>query len=399
MLRTLALTLAIALLTAGALFALPHVRRALNDAPPVPTPRLAPPPRLPASDPWVAPARPTRWPTRYVRFETLTPADGLPTERVTCVLAHESELAVGTEAGLALRRAGRWSVLSTAQGLGHAYVTAIARHAPSGDLWVGTLRGLSRVGSDGVERFTQVDSGLANDVVYHVAVEGDVVWAATAAGTSAFDLRTRAWVMFDTTNSIMHEPWCYALALLPQRTFIGVWGGGIVERDASTGEWREHRDPDGEMELDLFADDGPIHDVTSFLAYDEGLLWQTTYFGMSRFDGRAWRTFTAKDTGLPGDFLTHVAARGRAAWVSSDQGLAVVEEETCVTYRRLDDGRCEVTRLEGGRVLERTLLSSAPADNYLLWSQPGPEDIWLATGHGLSRGVAQPAPVAPGRSD
>lgn len=345
-------------------------------------------------DPWATPAAPTRWATRYARFTTLTTKDGLPSNRVTCVLAEGQDLAVGTEAGLALGRAGAFQVLAQAQGLPHAYVTALARAPDTRDLWIGTLGGLARLSGGQVRVFTQQNSGLSNDVVYHVAVDGPLVWAATAAGASVLDVRTGTWALFDNRNSIMHEPWCYALALTPGRAWIGVWGGGIVERDLLSGTWREYRDPDGEMEIDLLADDGPIHEVTSFLAYDEGLLWQTTYFGLSRFDGRQWRSWVAKDSGLPGDFLTHVAARGRDAWISTDQGFGVFDGSTCTTYRRAPEGGASVEVWRDGRLVERAALPTAPGDDYILGCQPGPKEVWLATGHGLSHGIAEDGPTA-----
>jgi ligand-binding sensor domain-containing protein len=379
------------LVVASALAALSAARGLGSDD--VPARRAVP---TAPTDPWTRPAAPTLLPTRYTRFETLTREDGLPCDRVTCLLAEGEDLVVGTEHGLALRRAGTWSTIGKAQGLRHDYVTAVARHAATGDLWVATLRGLHRLTGGEVRAFTQQDSGLINDVVYHVATAGDLVWAATAAGTSVLDVTTGSWALWDQRNSIMHEPWCYALALGPGRAWIGVWGGGVVERDLATGRWREYRDPDGEMEIDLLADDGPIHDVTSFVAYDEGPLWQSSYFGLARFDGRAWRSWTAKESGLAGDFVAHVAARGDHAWVSTDRGLSVFDGETCVTYRRTADGSCAVTTWRDGHEAGSTTLPTAPADNYLLWSQPTANGVWLATGHGLSRGVVEP-PAGPAR--
>lgn len=368
-------------------------------SPPEPAPAAAPatgPAGAAAPDPWTAPAAPTRWATRYTRFETFTREHGLPSERVTCVLSEPEGLVVGTEAGLALGRPGAFRVLGEAEGLPHPYVTAVARQPSTGDLWVGTLGGLARVAGPRVQVFTQTNSGLMNDVVYHVAVDGPLVWAATAAGASVYDVTSGTWALYDNRNAILHEPWCYALALAPGRVWIGVWGGGVVERDTRRGTWREYRDPDSEMEIDLLADDGPIHDVTSFLAYDEGLLWQTTYFGLSRFDGRAWRTWVARESGLPGDFLVHVAPRGRHAWISTDRGFAVFDGTTATVYRRRPDGTCALQVLRDGREVESAVLPTAPADDYVLGCLPLPTEVWLATGHGLSHGIAAdgPAPAA-----
>jgi ligand-binding sensor domain-containing protein len=341
-----------------------------------------------ADDPWAPPVRVETPAMFYDRFETIGRADGLPSDRVTCVVADGEALAVGTEDGLAVRRAGAWTVYREKDGLAHRYVTSVARDAATGDLWIGTLRGMSRLTGATLRSYRQTDSGLPNDVVYDVVVDGGLVWAATAAGAGCLDVKSGAWSSYDVKNSIMHEPWCYAAAVGPGRAWIAVWGGGIVELDRKTGLWKEYRDPDGEMEIDLIRDDGPIHDVSSFVAYDAGVLWQSTYFGISRYDGRRWNTFTAADTGLPGDFVNQVAARGRTAWLSTDQGFAVFDGETCVSYKRAKDGGCDVRVSKGGKEVERRTLATAPADDYVLWSQGGARDVWLATGRGLSHGIA-----------
>jgi ligand-binding sensor domain-containing protein len=324
----------------------------------------------------------------YDRFETLTTADGLPSNKVTTVLAAGEDLWVGTDRGLARRRRGTWTHWTEADGLGHRYVTSLGRDRRTGDLWISTFGGLTRLSGGRMTTFTQLDSGLMNDVVYHVVVEGDQVWAATAAGTSRYDTTAGNWALWDHQNSIMHEPWCYALAVGPGRTWIGVWGGGVVELDRTTGNWREYRDPDHEMEIDLLRDDGPIHDVTAFVAYDAGVLWQATYFGLSRYDGRRWRTYRKEDSGLPGNFLNHVSARGRTAYLGSDEGFGVTDGDTFVTYRRLDDGRGERTTTRDGAVVDQRTLATAPADNYILWTAADETGVWLATGHGLSHGRA-----------
>jgi ligand-binding sensor domain-containing protein len=325
----------------------------------------------------------------YDRFETITRADGLPSDRVTSVLADGDFLAVGTDDGLAVRRgAGAWTTYGEKDGLGHRYVTSLARDKASGDLWIGTLRGLSTLSGGKLRTYRQTDSGLMNDVVYQVALDGNLVWAGTAAGLSVLDTKTGAWSLWDVKNSIFHEPWCYSVAIGPARTWVGVWGGGVCELDRDTRQWKEYRDPDGEMEIDLLRDDGPIHDVTSFVAYDEGVMWQGTYFGLSRYDGRSWKSYMASDTGLPGDFIAQVSSRGKTVWLATDQGLGVFDGETCVSYQRAADGKCDVRVCRDGKETERRTLATAPADDYLLWTQGGESDVWIATGRGLSHGIA-----------
>ncbi len=345
------------------------------------------PASVPSTDPWRVPDVIAKPALRYVKFETIGVEDGLPSERVTALLVEGADIVVGTEAGLAIREGTDWRVIDEDAGLSNNYVTSISRDEATGDLWVSTLAGLNRLSGGEITNFTQLNSGLMNDVIYHVVVSEGMVWVGTAAGASIFDTQTGAWDIFDTGNSIMHEPWCYTLAMAPGRAWIGLWGGAIIERDLATGDWREYRDPDGEMEIDLLRDDGPIHEVTSFLAYDSGVLWQGTYFGLARYDGRRWNSYVAADTGLPGDFIAHVDAMGHTVWIATDEGLGVFDGSTCVTYRARVGGGGSVIVWKDGALVEETTLETGPPHDYLLWVQGGEADVWFATARGLCHGM------------
>jgi ligand-binding sensor domain-containing protein len=226
---------------------------------------------------------------------------------------------------LLVREDGKFRRFGKADGLTHKMILSLAEDRRTGDLWVGTMRGLNRVSAGRITGFLQTDSGLPNNVVYGVEVVGDHVWAATAAGTGAFNTRTGQWQIYDHNNAAMHEPWCYAVAASPDRIYIGVWGGGIVEHDPARGTFKEYRDPDGDFHYDLVPDDGPINDITSWLNWDDGVLWQCTYFGFSRYDGRNWKTWVEGKSPLPSNFTQFVVSRRRVAWVGSDRGLSTTD--------------------------------------------------------------------------
>ena len=118
------------------------------------------------------------------RFENFTTANGLPDNHVFTVLVDGDRVWAGTENGLVLYEAGKWKVFTTADGLAHRAVLSLALDKNTGDLWVGTMGGLSRVSGGRIDTYTQLNSGLSNDVVYGVGVQGEFVWTATAAGAS-----------------------------------------------------------------------------------------------------------------------------------------------------------------------------------------------------------------------
>ena len=82
-------------------------------------------------------------------------------------------------------------VFTTADGLAHRAVLYIAPDKRTGDVWIATMGGLSRYSAGRFDNFTQLNSGLPNDVVYGVSVQGDSVWVATAAGGGRLEYADR----------------------------------------------------------------------------------------------------------------------------------------------------------------------------------------------------------------
>jgi len=329
----------------------------------------------------------------FRHWETIGTARGLPSEKVLAVLAVEDRVWAGTDKGLALLEGDDIRVFGTEDGLPFAVITALAWSPLTGDLWVGTMGGLARLSGGRIDSFTQLDSGLANDVVYAVAVEGPDVWIATAAGLSRYDTRTGAWEIFDTSNTLMHEPWCYALSTDAGNVYVAVWGGGVVVRDGRTGDFREHRDPDGELEIDLFRDDGLVHDVVSAISVSADTMWVGTYFGLSRYAGRRWQSYNQDDSGLASDFINFVRAEGDAVWIATDQGLSRFDSQTWHTWRRREDGSgIELVVTEPDGTERSTLLATGPASDMIYGVDLQHGDIWLATAAGLSHGVTANPP-------
>ncbi len=342
-------------------------------------------------DPRFLPEPPPAEPIVYERWENFGPEQGMPSPKVLAVLCDGPRVWAGTENGLVRVEGGKLTVWGTKDGLAHRVVSAIAKDPKTGDLWVGTFGGLSRFSGGAFTTFHQTTSGLMNDVVYSVACEGDRVWVATAGGASRYDVVTQQWAVFDHTNAIFHEPWTYAMAVGKDRIWCGVWAGGVAEHDPVTGAWKDYRDPDGEFELDLVADDGPIHDVTSSLAMAEGIVWQATYFGLSRYEAGKWRSFLKKDGALPSDFVNNVQARGRWAFLATDEGFCVTDGDGWTSYRRRDDGTGTARLVRPGRPVELRELATAPAHDYAFASDAQGREVWVGTGTGLAHGVAAPA--------
>src|SRR5579884_2905555 len=190
----------------------------------------------------------------YFRFENFTTANGLPDNHVFCVLVDGDRIWAGTEDGLAVYENHAWKTYNVADGLAHRAVLSLALDKRTGDVWAGTMGGLSRISGGRIDTYTQLNSGLSNNVVYGVSVEGEHVWVATAAGACMLDLRTGQWSLYNERNTPMQEIWVYGVSATPGKVYFAVWGSGLLEYDQRTGRWDNYNDPDGENVMVLFKD-------------------------------------------------------------------------------------------------------------------------------------------------
>jgi ligand-binding sensor domain-containing protein len=327
----------------------------------------------------------------YFLFENFTTANGLPDNHVFSVLVDGDRVWAGTENGLAVYENHAWKTYTTADGLAHRAVLSLALDRKTGDVWAGTMGGLSRISGGRIDSYTQLNSGLSNDVVYGVSVDGENVWTATAAGASRLDLRTNQWSLYNERNTPMNEIWVYAVNATPTKVYLAVWGSGVLELDQKTGRWDKYDDPDGETEMVLFKDQGLIHEIVTSVSYVDNILWAATYFGDSRYDGRYWHNFLTKDSGLPSNFTNFVKGiDANRAWFGTDKGLAYYDGKNWAVYRpSLTDGKPEMTVRDAEGKVTPVAVNSAPAHNYVLGLDFQGEDIWVATAKGLSHGIRQ----------
>jgi len=323
------------------------------------------------------------------RWENFTTANGLPDNHVFCVLVDGKRIWAGTENGLGLYQDGAWKIYRPADGLAHQAVLSLALDRQTGDVWAGTMGGLSRISAARIDTFTQLNSGLSNDIVYGVGVQGDFVWTATAAGASRLNTRTGQWDLFNERNTPMYEIWTYSVSPAEDKVYYAVWGGGVLEYDVKTERWKDYRDPDGETELVVMKDQGLIHEVTTSVSYIDRILWVATYFGASRYDGRYWHNFLTKDSGLPSNFLNQIKGiDADRAWFSTDKGLAYYDGTNWAVYRpALDTHKPEMWVRDAAGNITTIPVQSAPAHNYILGVDFRGNDIWVATAKGLSHGI------------
>jgi hypothetical protein len=321
----------------------------------------------------------------YGNWKTFTTKDGLPSNKIYCVRADGDRVWIGTSHGLVLYENDEFKTFTVEDGLAHEGVLSIDVSELTGDLWIGTLGGMNRYSGGEFTTFTQFNSGLANDVIYTVICDEEDVWAATGGGAGRYNTYTEEWAIFTERNAPMHEPWTYSVCAGGNKVFIAAWGGGVIEYQKETGKFRDYVDPDGEMEIDLFPDDGVVHDITTAVSYSNGILWVATYFGMSRYDGTHWKGYFDHDSGLASNFINYLRAKGDVVFLCTDDGLSSFNGDEWITYKKTDQGGSRLYYKDG-----ETSTKSDPtgiAHNFTIGVDLQGDDIWVATSYGLSHGT------------
>jgi ligand-binding sensor domain-containing protein len=341
----------------------------------------------------VLPAAAGQTPTLYTKWENFTTANGMPDAKVFSVAVDGGRVWAGTENGLVLIESSKVAkVYTTADGLPNRVVTGIAVDKKTGDLWLATFGGLSQFSGGEFQNYDSMTTGLANNIVYGVAIQDEYVWAATTAGISRLNTHTGEWSIFSEKNAPMSEPWSYGIAVGEQKVYVAVWGGGVLEYDIAGGYWKPYTDPDGEMEIVLFRNQGLIHVIVSGVSYnkDTHMFWASTYFGMSGYDGHNWYNYLSTDSGLASDFINATQTRGDDVWACTDKGLSYLnfKTNTWVTYLpNKETGKGKIVITSPDKKVNTIETPTTLAHNYVLNLAFQGDDIWVATAAGLSHGM------------
>lgn len=189
--------------------------------------------------------------------------------------------------------------------------------------------------------------------VRDLALGDGLLWAASDGGLVVWDSAGRA-ARFNTEHGLAaNRVTSVALGLDG-----AVWAGTVAGLSRYDGrEWRTFTGGDG-------LPDASIRDV---VVDRDGYVWAATAAGLARYDGRRWRAFGARGLGaaLPSSNVLALAVdRANQLWVGTDAGLA-----------RLADNRWRTYSLADG-LPDSTVTALAVGSD---------DRLWLATPGGLAR--------------
>jgi len=293
-----------------------------------------------------------RYDTKAEDFKLFDVKSGLLSNGIFHVSRIQGRIALGTYGGglsFLDEKTGQWENYNVPEGLGDAFVYDVLQ-ARNGDLWIATWSGVNRIRGGALKDKSRwslhtVDStkgGLINDWVYALAEGKDgIIWMATEGGLVRF--KDGQW-----TN------WNHAKGL--GAPFDKVKGDISFKSDPSKVS-QHHAKQKQEMGLEgVDVAYNPNYIVA--LAVDrDGVVWAGTWGGgLSRFDGKAWKTYTTAE-GLPGNHVSmlHVDRITGLLWVGTNNGLS-----------RLEDGKFRRMGVEDG-LFANTVFSMVTTASDGIW--------------------------------
>lgn len=208
-----------------------------------------------------------------------------------------------------------WKHYNIPEGLGDAFIYG-AMQVANGDIWIATWSGVNRVRGGALDDRSKWDlftventgGGLPNDWVYGLAEgKNGEIWLATEGGLGRFvDGKWDNW----NHDRGLGAPYEKVKAAITFKSDVG---------DASDHHAKQKRDM-GLQNVDVSYN--PNY-VISLAIAQNGDAWVGTWGGgLSRFDGKRWKTYTTVE-GLPGNhvFMLHEDAKGQL-WIGTNNGLA-----------------------------------------------------------------------------
>jgi len=258
--------------------------------------------------------------------------NGLLSNGVFHVSKSGDEIWVGTYGGglsVLDTKTRKWRNYNIPQGLADAFVYDVLR-TRSGDIWIATWSGANRIINGKIDdirswRLYTVEStnrGLPNDWVYGLAEgKNGEIWMATEGGLARFE--NEHWTNWNHEKGL-GAPYDSVEKDIPFRNDPGDYSAHHARQkeEQGLGSVRVAYNPNY---------------VVSLTVDGQGMVWAGTWGGgLSRFDGKDWKTFTVKD-GLPGNHVFALAAGGNGViWVGTSRGLAKFDGVRFVTFGQED---------------------------------------------------------------
>ncbi len=202
-----------------------------------------------------------------------------------------------------------WTIYPAGSGLGDLWVYDILFDSDN-TAWIATWKGVSHYDGKSFKTYT-VEAGLLNKWVYAIAKDLDgILWFGTEGGLNSFDGQNWA--------GYTHEDGLGAKIELTAN-----------DAGTDTGHHRRHQ-KENRM--------GNPNYVLDIAIDHNNIKWIGTWgAGLSRFDGKQWKTFTAGNGTIGGNFVHALEIDSEGTlWAGTDQGVSRFDGKQWTTYTTQD---------------------------------------------------------------
>ena len=210
-----------------------------------------------------------------------------------------------------------WTVYPAGSGLGDLWVYDVFFDV-KGTVWIATWKGVSQFDGQSFKTYTEKD-GLLDKWVYAIAKDRKgVFWFGTEGGLNRFDGET--WTSYTHRNGLGAD-----IVFGPERETSQEASDDYSSQGHHGRTQKGNRNANPNFVLDIAID-------------REDVKWIGTWgAGLSRFDGKHWKTYTAGNGTIGGNFV-HALEIDEAGnlWVGTEGGVTRFDGETWKTYTTSD---------------------------------------------------------------
>ncbi len=210
-------------------------------------------------------------------FRFLSTENGLPFERVLSILEdREGIIWFGGFGGVAKFLGRAFTNYTKADGLPSNFVRPIVQDR-NGYLWVGTGNGLTRYDGQHWKIYTTKD-GLNYNQIRDLLIDQDgIIWIASVGGLNYYDGQN----FYDETDISKHG---YVVSMVEDSSgalWCAIKNKGIFKQDGN--RYQQIRVP------------GQRFSNGRLMVDHDGNVWASGDYGLSRWNGQTWKTFTTED--------------------------------------------------------------------------------------------------------
>jgi ligand-binding sensor domain-containing protein len=167
--------------------------------------------------------------------------------------------------------------------------------ADKDDIWVGTMRGVSRYNKrkDIWTTYTPPPlfppvyggdrrGGLPNNEISSLRIDGDIVWFGSNSGVTKYNKKTEEWVAYTVDDGLASNK-ITCITKGKDAIWFGTLDAGVMKYDKKTQQWQVYQ-----------RKDGLAHNYVLSIAVDGDKLWLGTQWGLSRYDivTKSFTTYT-----------------------------------------------------------------------------------------------------------